>query len=812
MNFGNSLLNISNVAIVGIDLFLEILNCLVEFDFKFGNYIFEINFCIFNSIFNSIFKISYIFVMSCIKCIKCILKIFDQTIKVKIVVYHCIFKIVNCLFKFCSDGIAVTITNLERDACAVSIIVSGFSEINNNRDLIFIFIIESEHKIMAYGNLEIFVVTANRLTGEHLIVKGRTSQFIGIGVYPKKNIVAGANNGNGRRQAKRKRCFIDYVVVDNGTLIVADTFDDDGDRTCVFKVSGYSIASLEGNDVISVLNERYSAVQSLKGNNNIGFLFLRIINGILGNVCIIEVQLCRQDLVYTRNAALIVADTFNYYGDLTYVSKVVGFFQTILTVSEVSNSEISVFNEHQSADRNHNGRHLRTSVKVGEAVNVNVIVKSFIVYDLNTFDHISLRNGSEVVVLTFDGNGDCACIGKVVGFFQTVLTVSLEFNSVISVKNESQAVNLNRNNGLMLLCVIDHVAGNGDIRISNFGLDDLISLCNGTAIVADTFYDDSNHTGIGKVIGYLVASLEGNGVISAGYESQTVNLNGNVGLLFSLVIDHVIKNGHVIQINRCTLDHVFHRNGTFIVTDTGNRYVNRAFIGKVGGFFPTVFTVSLEFNSVVSVKNEQQSADRNHNLRNLNFSVIGCESVNINVIVKSVTVDNFNTFNRISLFTVAAVVIDTYYNDSDLTCVSKVSGYIIASLEGNSVINVLNKSQTVNYNRNNGLMLLCIIDHIAGNEDIFISNHRHGDRISFSNRFSCIGIVIADTFDDYSKFTYVCKCSSHCLCIVLVNYNTVFLVDDDVIFACNGFKTINFDGNIKFMRICVIRSLILRKS
>ena len=738
--------------------------------------------------------------MSFIKFIDCIFKNINLILEISVSRIH---QSLNCCFKFCSCFFTVTITNFKSNAGAVRIVVSGFSVVNRNRNGVAI---TSEYEFIAYGNLKFGVISRNNFTVEQHVVKGRSGELGGVRDNCEEELIAGANHVNGRDQIERKLCFINFIVLDNGTLIVTDTFDNDGNDTCIGKVIGFYAVSFKFNGVISVLNERYSAVQSLKGNNNIGFLFLRIINGIFGNVCIIEVQLCRQDYVFHRNATIVVTDTGNLYVNRTYVSKVFGFFQTILTVSEVSDSEISVFNERQSADRNHNGRHLRTSVKVGEAVNVNVIVKSFIVYDLNTFDHISLRNGSEVVVLTFNGNGDCACIGKVVGY----LVASLEGNGVISVKNESQTVNLNRNNGLMLLCVIDHVAGNGDIGISNLGLDDLISLFNGTDVVADTFYDDSNHTSIGKVIGYLVASLEGNGVISAGYESQSVNLNGNVGLLFSLVIDHVIKNGHVIQINRCTLDHIVHCNGTLIVADTGNRYSNRAFLDKASFKIGNFYTVSLEFNSVVSSFNERQSADRNHNIRNLIFSIIGCESINMNVIVKSVAVNNFYTFDRINLFTAAAVIIDTCYNDSDLTGIGKVYGSKIVSVEFNSVVNILNESQTVNYNGNFGFAFNRIIEHVTGNKDIVIGNHGLGNRISIFNRF--IGVVIADTFDDYSEFTYVRKCILHCLCIVLINYNTVFLVDNDVIYACNGLKSINLNGNIKLMRISVIHSLIFRKS
>ena len=305
-------------------------------------------------------------------------------------------------------------------------------------------------------------------------------------------------------------CVNNFFLVDckcdfNPTLIVTNTCYAKGNFTDIGKVGCYRTVSEERICVFF----RESENLTVYSNNNFGVLAVSVIidfDIIVGsvksnvaerNIYIFFFNPCRCDFINQCNFAFVVAHSFDHYVNFAYVGKIGGFFHNTVCINSAEfNSVIRAFNRvnpravwQQSGNialsecsgflflTVVNYREQRVLVYIAILIGIAsvsiAIVKEraidvyieieVILFNVGTLDYIGFSNYTCIVADTCDLYRDYTCIDKAIVKISDFYTVSVEFNSVISVFNEITA-NIDPNRGHMIISIKDYVAGNACLR------------------------------------------------------------------------------------------------------------------------------------------------------------------------------------------------------------------------------------------------------------------------------------------------------------------------------------------------------------
>ena len=815
--------NIADICSVFKNHIIKFVSCIFEVFTKSFDCFIKCCICFFDLVykFTSVCCICFFESQDCI--FKCFIESQDLVSENLVVAVHSCFEICESLIESCESFFTVTtITNLEDDRCAIAEVVIGFFISNDDRDLVFI--LESKYEIFAYSNQKFVNVTVNHCAAEHFIIKDRCRKFRGVRGNSKNDLVTGANNGNGRRQAKRKLCFFDGIGLFNCTEVVVDTFNYNGNFACVDKVCGFYTVSIEFNSVIITGCE----VQTVNVNVDRGSLFRTVISYVRGNVYIIFGNFFTFDCIGSCNYATVVALTGNRNDNVAGRGKVTH----VCAASCVRNSVIYAFNESQFANLNNDFRLL--CILIIDYIGRNGYV---FVSNLCLFNCENLYNFAGVVTNTGNRNGNIACNNKVFLKVIDFYTVSFEFNSVISVFLKCQAANRNADFGSMGLSVKDDIVGNGYVCGSNFCFFDCVShhnrVCSEIAVF--TFDHYGNFAYHGKVSSLDTISVEFNSVIRAFNESTVAYSNADCRFLTVSVIGYIVGNGYVCVNNFFLVDCKCDFNPTLIVTNTCYAKGNFTDIGKVGCYR----TVSEERICVFFIESENLTVYSNNNFGVLAVSVIIDFDIIVGSVKSNVAERNFYIFffnlcridviNQSNLTFIVAHSFDHYVN---FAYVGKIGGFFhntgcINSAEFNSVIRAFNSVNpravrqlsgniilaecsgflfltVVNYREPRVLVYIAILIGIDSvtiaivksraidvyiEIEVIIFNVGLFDFIGFCN---CTHVV-ADTFDHYSDYTCIGKVGG--FYTVSVEFNSVISVFNEI--------TANIDPNRGHMIISV---------
>ena len=825
---------VESVDLVG-ECFVAVCDCIVQLSFCIVEVLLYRCDCISES-FVCFFDLVYELASICRICVfesfDCVFKRCiesrDTVSENVVVILHSCFEVCESLFESRECFFTVTaITNLKGDRCGISEVVICFFVGNDDRDQVFI--LESKYEVFAYSDQKCLCVTAKHFTFEHYVIKAGSGKFRGVRCNGKNYLVTGANNGNGRSQAKRKLCFFDCIGLFNLAGVVIDTFDYDGNVACIFEVSRCYAVSVVRNSVIIT----FSKEQTVNVNLDSGSLFEAVVGYVIGNVYVVVGNFAAFDFIGFCNCTCIVADTCDLYRDSTCGRKVSYFYAASL----VRNNVICAFFESKLANLNRDLGFLCILVidRVGRYCYV-------LAFDLCFFDYESLFNCAGVVVDTGNLNGDITCVDKVFLKVFEFNTVSVEFNSVISAFNKSIAANRNGDFGQLSLSVIYHVCGNSYVCISNFRFFDRISLFNRTDVIIDTFDNYGNFAYHGKVVSLDTVSVEFNSVISAFNESIAANSNNDSGFLSAAVIDYFAGFCYVGISNLCLFDCICDFDPTVIVTvryasqDKGNF----AFARKVGGHN----TVSVEEICVVFIESKDLTVYSNSDFGFLDASVINDFDIIVGSVKGSAAEGKIHVFffnlcrvdviNQCNFTFVVAHSFDHYVN---FAYVGKIGGFFhntvcIDSAEFNSVIRACNRvdpravrqlSGNITISERSGFLFLAVVNcreiqvsiyiaifigivsvtiaickvqavDVYIEIEVIIFNVGLFDLIGFYN-YTCI---VADTCDLYCDRTGIDKAV-----VKISDFHTVSVEFKSVIYVFHE-RTVNIDPNRGHMIISVI--------
>ena len=553
-------------------------------------------------------------------------------------------------------------------------------------------------------------------------------------MYYKNELVTRANLNYGRDKLKLKNILVDHIGFLNCALIVTDTFDGDGNRTCTCKVGCYNTISLIGYGVIR------ACVESEVVNNNadIGRLLECVVVYSVGNVNVVAINRITLNYVFLGNiygiVGIVVADTLYENDDLTCVSKVGGYN----TVSQVGDLVINSFNERLCADDN------PCSGLLCICVIDNVVGNKYVGgFDLGAADHVVLRNRTGIITLTLYGNDDCAGVSKVGGYIST----SCEGYSIISIQNKRASANSNGNGGNVCKSIVDYVIGNNNVAILDRSALDREVICYCIPIVVYTFYDYGNFALVCEICGYAVISKVCNDVINTLDECMSANRNINSGSLICRVVYYVAGNGHVTVIDLSAIDYVFLSDYAGIISYTVYDNENCTCVSKVSSYS----TVSYKGYSIICIQNKRAAANSNGNCGNVLESVI--DNVVGNDYVRPI---DLGALDSVALsISSSGVISNTVYRYSDRTLAREVAGSICTSAVAYDVFRSLIEHMAANLNDNVGKMLGRIINNIIGNRYILESYGSAVDGVSCS--YVILRSVVAYTLYHNGDCTGVCE-------------------------------------------------------
>ena len=343
--------------------------------------------------------------------------------------------------------------------------------------------------------------------------------------------------------------------------------------------------------------------QSSDRNTNFRLLIKRVINHVRRNGYVIFNDRFALDHVILANSSLIVANTFNNYGNRTFVDKIGSNFSASLKGNGI------FFIHYQCQTSNSNNNVGLLSNRVIDHVGRNGYV---IINNRFALDHVILANSTCVVTNTFNRDGNRTCVGKVGGNF----SASLKGNCVISALNKCQGSDRNTNFRLLIKRVVNHVGRNGYIFFKNLCLVDCVVNVEHTLIVTNTLYNKRDCAETFKVGCINTFSSEDIEIVYTLSENFAIYSNNDFGnLVFSVVKEFDIligsvkskvteRNIYVFRFNPYRIDVINQCNLTFVVTHSFDHCVNFACVGKVSGFFHnTVCINSAEFNSIIRAFN-----------------------------------------------------------------------------------------------------------------------------------------------------------------------------------------------------------------